>query len=99
MPDLVVLASPGTYAASLGWFLDAHAVLGELYDSNAALSDYPRRARGVSLRTRDGAPAVLAGGRTLAADGGLGSAHAPRLSYLPAFDCGSRGHFQSAPHA
>jgi len=88
MPDLVVLASSGTYAASLGWILDAHSVLGELYDSNASLSDYSRMATGLSLLTRDGGPALLAGGRSLPSDGGLGSASAPRLIYLPAFDCG-----------
>jgi len=96
MPDLVVLASSGTYAASLGWILDAHSVLGELYDSNASLSDYSRMATGLSLLTRDGGPALLAGGRSLPSDGGLGSASAPRLIYLPAFDCGPLDHLHDA---
>jgi len=96
MPDLVVLAPPGTYAASLGWIVDAHSVLGELYERNASLSDYSRMATGLSLLTRDGAPVALAGGRTLASDGGLGSAHSPRLVYLPAFDCGPLDHLEEA---
>jgi transcriptional regulator GlxA family with amidase domain len=88
MPELVVAASPNTYLASLGAALDAHALLGALYESNRPLSDYSHMATGVRVLTLDGGPVRLAGGRTLAADGAFPSATDPRLVYLPAFESG-----------
>jgi transcriptional regulator GlxA family with amidase domain len=95
MPELVIAASPKTYMASLGVVLDAHALLGALYESNRALSDYSHMATGVRVLTVDGGPLRLAGGRTLAADGAFSSASEPRLVYLPAFEAG--GDFDPDP--
>lgn len=86
MPEFVVAALPNTCLASLGAILDAHALLGALYQSNHALSDYSRMATKVRIATLDGGPVALAGGRTLPSDGGLASAVEPRLVYLPAFE-------------
>jgi transcriptional regulator GlxA family with amidase domain len=88
VPDLVVLAAPNTYVASVGAVLDGHALMGELYASNRPLSDYSRMATRVRVVTRDGGPVALAGGRTMASDGGLIAAAEPRLVYLPAFEVG-----------
>jgi transcriptional regulator GlxA family with amidase domain len=88
MPELVVATSPNTYLASLGAVLDAHALLGALYESNRPLSDYSHMATGIRVLTADGGPVKLAGGRALASDGAFASAVDPRLVYLSAFEAG-----------
>lgn len=86
MPDLAIVASPRTYAASLGCLLDAHALLGELYESNQALSLYSRMSTRLRVLTPGGVAVSLAGGRVLAADGPLGAAGGASLVYLPDFE-------------
>src|SRR4051812_10166881 len=97
MPDIVVVAPPNTFLASLGAVLDAHALLGALYETNRALADYSRMATRLRLVTRDGAAVMLAGGRTLPSDGGLALAAEPRLVYVPAFEPGPEGPGAGAP--
>ncbi|HEY0651036.1 helix-turn-helix domain-containing protein [Phenylobacterium sp.] len=96
MSDLIVVASPHTYLASLGRVLDAHALLAELYDNNPALSVYSRMHTGVKVLTADGAPVSLAGGRTLAADGGLSRNVDARLVYVAAFEAPDAGDVEAA---
>jgi transcriptional regulator GlxA family with amidase domain len=84
--DLIVVAMRHTYLASLGRLLDAHAMLAELYENNPALSAYSRMHTRLKVLTLDGAAVSLAGGRTLASDGGLSGNIDAQLIYLPAFE-------------
>ncbi|MBV9512086.1 MAG: helix-turn-helix domain-containing protein [Caulobacteraceae bacterium] len=89
MPDIVIYAAPQAYAASLGCVLDAYALITEVHQANMSSSAYPwRMVSRTRILTRDGGPVLLAGGRALAADGGISAELDARLIYLAAFHPG-----------
>jgi transcriptional regulator GlxA family with amidase domain len=61
-------------------------LLGELYESNQALSLYSQMSTRLLVLTASGAPVTLAGGRVLAADGPLCATGGASLVYLPDFE-------------
>lgn len=85
MPLIAVLASPRTFAASLGAMTDLHARLGEVFESNAALGDYARVETRLTIAPALAGPVDLAGGRPLPCDATLSTMDTPRLVYLPSF--------------
>lgn len=85
MTDIVVAAAPGTYHASLGAALDAHARLGESFATNPALGDYARVQTRLTLVPITGDAVILADGRRLAPDNRFGRLAGVRMIYLPSF--------------
>jgi transcriptional regulator GlxA family with amidase domain len=85
MATIAIVASPGTFIASLGAMIDAHSRLGESYAANPALGDYARmETRLVLAATRRGR-LELAGGRSLDPDLPLEAIDEARMIYLPSF--------------
>ena len=85
MSTIVVAASPGTYLASLGAMVDAHARLGETFVINPALGDYAEMKTRLVLLTTQGTRIDLAGGQHIDTDGRQADTHDARIVYLPSF--------------
>jgi transcriptional regulator GlxA family with amidase domain len=85
MANLIVAAVRNSYVSSVGAMIDAHARLAEIFAGGDPHDSAARLYTGLQLLTPEGRKLQLAGGRTLAADGGLGDAVEPVLVYLPNF--------------
>lgn len=85
MAGFVVIGLPDAYVSSLGIFLDSFELVRRqvtaLYRARQNLSMQTR----VQLLTTDGRPVRLAGGRTMASDGGLDEHTQYDLIHLPGF--------------
>lgn len=85
MPTIVAVATPGTFLASLGAMVDAHARLGEGFVTNPALGDYATSQTRLALASTDGGDIRLCGGRRLRADDRPGNLGEARMVFLPSF--------------
>jgi transcriptional regulator GlxA family with amidase domain len=85
MSTIAIVATSPCYLASLGAMVDAHARLGEVFESNPALGDYSRMETVVRLAGTGPGMIQLAGGRELAPDVALSGLALPRFVYLPSF--------------
>lgn len=81
---MIVATSP-CYTASLGAMCDAHARLGEAFETNEALSSYSTMETRLHLAGVFPGPVRLAGGRAISADMNLEELPHPRIIYLPNF--------------
>lgn len=85
MVTIVAVATPGTFLASLGTILDAHARLGEGFVTNLALGAYATSETRLALASTDGGDILLCGGRRLREDDRLGNLREARMVFLPSF--------------
>ena len=85
MATIAITTSPMTYVASLGAMIDAHARLGELYESNTALGDYAGLHTRLVLAPVLAGQVELAGGRFLRSDASFASLTDVRVLFLPSF--------------
>ena len=85
MSTIAILASHRSYVASLGAMIDAHARLGELFESNPALGDYAEMHTRLVLASVSHDHVELAGGRQLACDTAFAALGEVRMAYLPSF--------------
>ena len=85
MSSIAIVATSPCYLTSLGAMADAHARLGEVFESNAALGDFSQMQTVLQLAGTGPGPIQLAGGRELAADVALSGLMPPRCIYLPSF--------------
>lgn len=85
MAQIAVIVTPPGYVASLGAMVDAHARLGEVFATNAALSDYARMETALRIAPASGGAIELVGGRRFPADCQLDELTDLRLIYLPSF--------------
>lgn len=85
MAEIGVIVTPPGYVASLGAMIDAHARLGEVFATNAALGDYARMETRLRIApAREGA-IELVGGRRFPADCQMEDLARARIVYLPSF--------------
>lgn len=85
MSTIALLVSPKTYMASLGAMVDAHARLGEVFESNPALGDYAQMETRLVLAPTIPGRCDLAGGRPLQCDTNFAALADVRIAYLPSF--------------
>lgn len=85
MADITIVASPGTYVASLGAMIDTYARLRESYLSNPGLRDYSSVHTRLMVASISGERIEMAADRWIAADGPYAHAKHIRLLYLPSF--------------
>lgn len=85
MAQIAVIVTPPGYVASLGAMVDAHARLGEVFATNAALGDYARMETALRIAPAGGGAIELVGGRRFPADCQLEELVDPRMVYLPSF--------------
>ena len=92
MSTIVIAASPGTYLASLGAMVDAHARLGEVFVTNPALGDYAEMKTRLVLVSTEAGRIELADGYHLEADDRLANIREARIVYLPSFQAPDPAH-------
>ena len=85
MAQIAVIVTPPGYVASLGAMVDAHARLGEVFATNAALGDYAQMETALRIAPAAGGAIELVGARRFPADCQLDELSDPRLVYLPSF--------------
>lgn len=85
MAQIAVIVTPPGYVASLGAMVDAHARLGEVFATNAALGDYARMQTALMIAPARSGGIELVGARRFPADCQLEQLGDPRIVYLPAF--------------
>ena len=85
MDPIVIVATSPCYITSLGAMSDAHARLGEAFESNDALGSFSKMATRLHLVGAVPGPVRMAGGKELTADLMLKQVEKPRLVYLPNF--------------
>lgn len=85
MSTIAILATSPCYLASLGAMVDAHARLGEVFETNAALGDYSRMETKLQIAGTSPGMIKLAGGRELIPDTAFAGLALPRFVYLPSF--------------
>lgn len=93
MPTIAVIATPQSYVASMGAMIDAHSRIGDVFVTNAALSDYAQMETRLLLASTIGGEVELCGGRRLAADCRFAELGDPRIIFLPSFRFGSEESF------
>lgn len=89
MPTIAVIATPQSYVASMGAMIDAHSRVGDVFETNAALSDYAEMETRLLLASTGGGEVELCGGRRIAADCRYTEMGDPRIIFLPSFRFGS----------
>lgn len=95
MPMIAVIATPQSYLASLGAMIDAHSRVGDVFETNAALSDYAEMETRLLLASTGGGEVELCGGRRIAADCRYTEMGDPRIIFLPSFRFGSEERIDS----
>lgn len=85
MTEIVAIATPNSYAASLGALVDAHARLGELFATNASLGDYARMQTRLIVAPSTGDQIQLSGNLRVEPAARLADVEDARIVYLPSF--------------
>ena len=85
MSVIVIAATTPCYITSLGAMSDAHARLGEVFESNEILGDYAHMETQMQIIGLRPGPITLAGGKEFVPDTKFENVEAPRLVYLPNF--------------
>lgn len=96
MSYIVVAATSPVYLGSMGAMLDAHARLGEAFQSNDALGSYSAMQTQLFLVGATPGPIEAASGRVFVPDAKLATLTQPRLIYLPNFQLPDTAQFAAS---
>lgn len=93
MSSVAIVATSPCYVTSLGAMSDAHARLGEVFESNEALGGFSHMETLLQLAGTMPGPIALAGGRKVVPDATLAGILDARLIYLPNFQLPDLGRY------